>query len=615
MKKTYIFAIIASLALLFGCSVHGSGGEGTFTEKKVSPAGTQLATKVEMAIPEVDAGEAGNIYLHFEPKDADISVYYDDDFVEFDADAITVEEKDAGKWCTLPFKTKASGSFVLRAKSGDKEWTETVTINPVINRIEIKGKSDPLDANDTVQLSAATTPSGVASNVKWTSSNPEIATVDEKGLVTALKPGKVTITATTKKKPKKESDNNLVSDTFDVTVKGFYLSDTEFYLYTKVAGDEEVVTATTTGYSDCTLEWTSSDTNLFTVVPGTDNKATLKYVENANGDGTLTATLKKTDGTELAKTTAKVCVVKFEMVALGDSIAAGYAAPVMGGQYGHDETLGEADFLEAYNKYLKRRAEGSTDDDYINEYAHPAVIGKYYKDKYNIRTRSYAKSGDQTKDLIEKLGKEFEDAALGTRKGEIAEAVENSNIITLCIGANDILHHAMGVNIVMKSVNEFDKLLADSFESFKVNFDTILQKLTEKNQHVFVMSIYNPYNYFDAEHIPENQRNAEELLGFVKTQKILDVLPVAINYLNQMNAYIKQKAEANDNVHFVDVAACFNALPAAEHSTYVNVDPSKFYLKGLVSTFGKTIPAWFDPHPRKTGQAKIAELFEAEMGD
>lgn len=45
MKKTYIFAIIASLALLFGCSVHGSGGEGTFTEKKVSPAGTQLATK------------------------------------------------------------------------------------------------------------------------------------------------------------------------------------------------------------------------------------------------------------------------------------------------------------------------------------------------------------------------------------------------------------------------------------------------------------------------------------------------------------------------------------------------------------------------------------------
>ncbi|MBQ9623907.1 MAG: hypothetical protein IJP90_04745 [Treponema sp.] len=42
---------------------------------------------------------------------------------------------------------------------------------------------------------------------------------------------------------------------------------------------------------------------------------------------------------------------------------------------------------------------------------------------------------------------------------------------------------------------------------------------------------------------------------------------------------------------------------------------SIFYLKGLVSTFGKTIPAWFDPHLRKTGQAKIAELFEAEMGD
>ena len=67
----YIFAIIASLALLFGCSVHGSGGEGTFTEKK-SFAGWNT----------------------------------------------TGNERS-----TLPFTTKASGSFVLRATSGDKEWT------------------------------------------------------------------------------------------------------------------------------------------------------------------------------------------------------------------------------------------------------------------------------------------------------------------------------------------------------------------------------------------------------------------------------------------------------------------------------------------------------------
>lgn len=616
MKKFNLLAILAGLAILFGCKSESSDDH---KNQEVS-SGTKQATLVEMFVPEVDAGDSENIYIHFEPKDSSVAVYCDTELADFDGNTVKVEEKGDGKWCTVPFKTKAAGSFTFYAKSGDKEWSSKVTVNPVINSLEIKGSKNSLDEKESLSLSAVTAPSLAASAITWRSSNPEVATVDANGLVTAVKSGTATITASTKKKPNNVSDNTQVSATFDITVKGFYLNGIAYYLYTKVSEYKDIAKATTTGYSDYTIEWISSDENLFKAVPveGRD-EAALEYVSNASGEGTLTAILKKkSDGSKLAETSAIVRVVRFEMIALGDSIAAGYAAPKLGGQYGKDEELEEADFLEAYNKYVKCRSEGSTDYDYVNEFAHPAVIGKDYNSKYNIRVRSYAKSGDQTGDLIKKLGEDFEDATLGTRKGEIYDAVKNAQIITLCIGANDILHHAMGINIVTKSTADFEKLLSDSFESFKGNFDSILTKLTGNTQQVYVMSIYNPYQYFDSTHIPANQVNAEELFGFVKTQKILEIIPVAIRYLNQMNAYIKEKAESDtykEKVTFVDVADCFNKIPSEEHSKYVNVNPGKFSLQGLVCTFGKKIPVWFDPHPRKLGQDKIAKLFEAKLDE
>jgi hypothetical protein len=77
-----------------------------------------------------------------------------------------------------------------------------------------------------------------------------------------------------------------------------------------------LLSASFADYSDYTIEWSSSDTNLFTV-SGNGDKATLSYVDNASGEGTLTATLKKSDGTELAKATAVVYVFRYEMVSLG----------------------------------------------------------------------------------------------------------------------------------------------------------------------------------------------------------------------------------------------------------------------------------------------------------
>ncbi|MDE5791101.1 MAG: Ig-like domain-containing protein [Muribaculaceae bacterium] len=74
-----------------------------------------------------------------------------------------------------------------------------VTVLPVIAQfIELNIESADLEKGETLLLIATITPYDTTDKtVTWTSSNPEVATVDENGLVTALGVGSSTITATT----------------------------------------------------------------------------------------------------------------------------------------------------------------------------------------------------------------------------------------------------------------------------------------------------------------------------------------------------------------------------------------------------------------------------------
>ena len=49
------------------------------------------------------------------------------------------------------------------------------------------------------------------------------------------------------------------------------------------------------------------------------------------------------------------------------------------------------------------------------------------------------------------------------------------------------------MTIASHNADDFDKLLAKEFETFKTNFDSILATLTANNQKVFVMTVYHPY--------------------------------------------------------------------------------------------------------------------------
>jgi len=94
----------------------------------------------------------------------------------------------------------AEGTATITAKAGDQSATCEVTVSEkviYVTAISLDQTSASLNVGATLQLTATVTPdNAVDKDVTWTSSNTDIATVSTDGLVTALKVGSTTITAT-----------------------------------------------------------------------------------------------------------------------------------------------------------------------------------------------------------------------------------------------------------------------------------------------------------------------------------------------------------------------------------------------------------------------------------
>ena len=153
---------------------------------------------------------------------------------------------------------------------------EEIASTPVSN-IEVTADSSTMFAGNTLQLAATVTPdSATDKTVEWTSSDPEVAEVNENGLVTAKKAGNVTITATAQDKDGK-------SGSIDLTVKAAltyheakdptcttdgnveYWTDADGNYYLDAAGEipttanEVKVDATGHNYGQPTWEWMKSE--------------------------------------------------------------------------------------------------------------------------------------------------------------------------------------------------------------------------------------------------------------------------------------------------------------------------------------------------------------------
>lgn len=97
------------------------------------------------------------------------------------------------------YDTMKLGEQDIFIEYGGKKTSFPITVTDIsVTSVKITGEGNNLTKGNSMQLKAVLEPQNVTdSMVKWSSSDTKIATVDEKGKVDALQPGKVEITATT----------------------------------------------------------------------------------------------------------------------------------------------------------------------------------------------------------------------------------------------------------------------------------------------------------------------------------------------------------------------------------------------------------------------------------
>lgn len=177
-----------------------------------------------------------------------------------------------------PTYSKREGKIEIKQKNGSLSHTITVrqaeriaVTSVTLNKTEIK-----LKEGETETLVATVKPDNATDKtVTWTSSDPEIAIVDETGLVTALKEGPATITA----KAGEKTAICSVTVKNDIPVTSVDLDKSWLSL---VVGDQVSLTATVKpdDATDKTITWISTNERVATV----DSKGVVTAVGKGNAE-------------------------------------------------------------------------------------------------------------------------------------------------------------------------------------------------------------------------------------------------------------------------------------------------------------------------------------------
>ena len=189
-------------------------------------------------------------------------------------------------------KAVSLGTATITVKSTDGgARSANITVKVIssidyITNITVTGSSQELFEDEVLALTAGITPANATyKTLKWTSSDPSIATVSETGEVTGIKPGTVTITAAS-------TDGSGKKGTITLTIKevvpltGIAISTV---LTETMAIDQLLPVAVTLTPSNATaqsLEWTSDNPAVATVT----NTGVVKGI--ADGKALITVTAK-----------------------------------------------------------------------------------------------------------------------------------------------------------------------------------------------------------------------------------------------------------------------------------------------------------------------------------
>lgn len=197
----------------------------------------------------------------------------------------------------VTFKGYGTATITATTASG-KTAACTVKINRAVSGVHLDYSKLSLKAGETAALTATVYPSNAANKaVKWISSAPDIASVDQTGKITALKPGITTITVETEDGGYTATCNVTVIDSSIVSVTGVKLSATVAEL---TIGNSKQLTAaiSPTNATNKGVTWSSSNTNVASV--------SSSGVVVAKGEGTATITVRTDDGGYTAACTIRV---------------------------------------------------------------------------------------------------------------------------------------------------------------------------------------------------------------------------------------------------------------------------------------------------------------------
>ncbi len=213
-----------------------------------------------------------------------------------------ITAKKAGT-CTITVKTK-SGGFVAKCKIKVKNYV-------AVKSFKLNKKSVSVSDGKTYKLKATFSPSNASDkSVVWSSSNPKIATVSSKGIVTGVKPGTCTITCKSKDTGKKV--------TCKVKVKRVYVSSVQFEesVYTVNCNEKITLKAKISPKNATTQKvyWESSNPEYATV-------SSKGKVTGLVGGKTVTITATTKDGEHIAKCKVKVINIPLKGMKLNKSKA------------------------------------------------------------------------------------------------------------------------------------------------------------------------------------------------------------------------------------------------------------------------------------------------------
>lgn len=189
-------------------------------------------------------------------------------------------------------------TITVKTKDGGYKASCVVTVKKIVKSKSVKFEKSSYTLKDgkTLTLKPKFTPSNTSITVcEWTSSNKKVATVNSKGVVTAKKPGTVTITCKT------TDTGKTATCTVKVTRVGVSSVSVNKSKISLLAGSSTTLKAviSPSNATEKGVKWTSSDKSVATV--NSNGKVTAK------GRGTATITCTTVDGAK--KATCKVTVI------------------------------------------------------------------------------------------------------------------------------------------------------------------------------------------------------------------------------------------------------------------------------------------------------------------